>query len=199
MDSVSYKTRSISPAEIKREWLLVVDATDLVLGRMASQVARLIRGKHKTFYTPNIDCGDHVIVIHAEKVRLTGNKRDGKVHVYHTGYPGGQREVTSRRMLDRKAKNRATAFVTPQAPNQVWSMDFVHDSLWNGRSFRLLNILDDYNRQVLHVEEATSLPALRVIHVLEMLRDTYGTLPKAIRTATAPSSSAKSNLLNNGF
>jgi large subunit ribosomal protein L13 len=100
MDSVSYKTRSISPAEIKRDWL-VVDATDLVLGRMASQVASLIRGKHKTFYTPNIDCGDHVIVINAEKVRLTGNKRDDKVHVYHTGYPGGQREVTARRMLER--------------------------------------------------------------------------------------------------
>ena len=93
--------------------------------------------------------------------------------------------------LRRKAKKRLPARVQqpllqPQAPNQVWSMDFVHDSLWNGRSFRLLNILDDYNRQVLHVEVATSLPALRVIRVLEMLRDTYGNLPKAIRTDNGP-------------
>ncbi|MBX3102352.1 MAG: 50S ribosomal protein L13 [Bacteroidetes bacterium] len=100
MDSVSYKTRSISPAEIQREWV-VVDATDLVLGRLASQVASIIRGKHKTFYTPNIDCGDHVIILNAEKVRLTGNKREDKMHVYHTGYPGGQRHVSARRILER--------------------------------------------------------------------------------------------------
>jgi putative transposase len=93
--------------------------------------------------------------------------------------------------LRRKAKKRLPARVKqphlqPQGPNQVWSMDFVHDSLWNGRSFRALNILDDYNRQALHVEIDTSLPALRVIRVLEMLRDTHGTLPKAIRTDNGP-------------
>lgn len=91
MDSLSYKTLSITPDKIERNWVLI-DATDLVLGRMASQVASLLRGKHKTYFSPNLDCGDHVVIINADRVRLTGKKEVQHTFVYHTGYPGGQRE-----------------------------------------------------------------------------------------------------------
>lgn len=79
----------------------MVDAQGEVLGRLASQIARLIRGKHKTNFTPHVDCGDNVIVINAEKVRLTGKKMTDKIYIRHTGYPGGQRFATPRQLLDK--------------------------------------------------------------------------------------------------
>ncbi|MDP6390087.1 MAG: 50S ribosomal protein L13, partial [Alphaproteobacteria bacterium] len=82
------KTYSMKASEIDKKWY-VVDAEGLVLGRMAAIIASTLRGKHKPSYTPHMDCGDHVIVINAEKVALTGNKRDGKIYYWHTGYPGG--------------------------------------------------------------------------------------------------------------
>ncbi|MCL2670956.1 MAG: 50S ribosomal protein L13 [Clostridiales bacterium] len=85
---------------VERSWY-VVDATDLVLGRMSSQVAAILRGKHKPIFTPHVDCGDHVIIVNAGKVRLTGNKLDQKVHVHHTGYPGGLKSITYRRLLEK--------------------------------------------------------------------------------------------------
>jgi len=93
VDTLSYKTVSANKATVSKEWV-VIDATDMVLGRLASTVARIIRGKHKTNYTPHVDCGDNVIVINAEKVQLTGTKMSDKVYVRHTGYPGGQRFQT---------------------------------------------------------------------------------------------------------
>lgn len=90
MDTLSYKTVSANKATANKEWV-VVDATDMVLGRLASAVAKILRGKHKPNFTPHADCGDNVIVINAEKVRLTGNKMSDKVYVSHSGYPGGQR------------------------------------------------------------------------------------------------------------
>ena len=81
---------------------MIIDATDLVLGRMASRVARILRGKHKPSFTPHVDCGDNVIIINATKVRLTGNKLTDKVYVRHTGYPGGQRVRPVREQLKRK-------------------------------------------------------------------------------------------------
>lgn len=86
---MSYKTKSANKATVKKEWLLV-NAEGEVLGRLASKVATLLRGKHKTDFTPHVDGGDHVIIINAEKVRLTGNKMTGKKYFRHTGYPGGQ-------------------------------------------------------------------------------------------------------------
>ena len=100
MDTLSYKTVYQNNATAEKEWL-VVDATNLVLGRLASQIAMRIRGKHKPGYTPNVDCGDNVIVINAEKIRLTGKKLTDKVYVRHTGYPGGQRFRTPRQLLDK--------------------------------------------------------------------------------------------------
>ena len=100
MDTLSYKTVSQNKATVEKEWL-VVDATNAVLGRLASQIAMRIRGKHKPGYTPNVDCGDNVIVINAEKIRLTGKKMNDKVYVRHTGYPGGQRFTTPRQLLEK--------------------------------------------------------------------------------------------------
>ncbi len=92
---------SANEATVVKEWF-VIDATDLVLGRMASRVARILRGKHKPSFTPHVDCGDNVIIINATKVRLTGNKLTDKVYVRHTGYPGGQRFATPKELLARK-------------------------------------------------------------------------------------------------
>jgi len=100
VDTLSYKTISANKENAKKEWLLV-DAENETLGRLASKVAVLIRGKHKTNFTPHADCGDNVIVINAEKVRLSGNKWDDKVYIRHTGYPGGQRELTAKQLLNR--------------------------------------------------------------------------------------------------
>ena len=86
---------------VERSWY-VVDATDMVLGRLSSQVAANLRGKHKPIFTPHVDCGDHVIIINAEKVRLTGKKLDQKKHIHHTGFPGGIKEVTYRTLLETK-------------------------------------------------------------------------------------------------
>jgi large subunit ribosomal protein L13 len=90
VDSLSYKTISANKATVRKEWV-VVDAENQVLGRLSSKVAKLIRGKYKTNFTPHVDCGDNVIVVNAEKIKLTGNKWSDREHVRHTGYPGGQR------------------------------------------------------------------------------------------------------------
>jgi large subunit ribosomal protein L13 len=92
-------TASAKPHEIERRWL-VVDATDQVLGRLATRIATLLRGKHKPLYTPHVDCGDFVVVVNAEKVRLTGRKRDTKTYFRHTGWTGHLRERTAGQLLD---------------------------------------------------------------------------------------------------
>ena len=94
------KTFMAKKAEIKRDWY-VIDATDQTLGRLASKVATVLRGKHKAIYTPNVDCGDYVIVINASKIKLTGNKLDQKVYYNHSGYVGGLRERTAKVMLEK--------------------------------------------------------------------------------------------------
>ena len=100
MNTLSYKTVSINKETAKKEWV-VIDATDQVVGRLASKVAKLIRGKYKPSFTPHVDCGDNVIIINAEKVVFSGNKETDKIYQRYTGYPGGQRETTP-------AKVRAT-------------------------------------------------------------------------------------------
>jgi large subunit ribosomal protein L13 len=100
VNTLSYKTISANKETAQKEWV-VVDAQGEVLGRLASQVARLIRGKHKTNFTPHVDCGDNVIIINADKVRLTGAKMTDKVYTRHTGYPGGQRFTSPRLLLEK--------------------------------------------------------------------------------------------------
>lgn len=98
MDTLSYKTVSANRATVTKEWVLV-DATDVVLGRLASKVAKILRGKNKASYTPHVDCGDNVVIINAEKVRLTGNKLNDKIYLSYSGYPGGQRVQTPSELL----------------------------------------------------------------------------------------------------
>ena len=90
MDTLSYKTVSANRDTVQKEWVLV-DANEMILGRLASVVAIILRGKHKANFTPHVDCGDNVVIINAEKVKLTGKKISDKQYVRHTGYPGGKR------------------------------------------------------------------------------------------------------------
>ncbi len=98
MNTLSYKTVSANKETAKKEWVLV-DADGQALGRLASKVAKLIRGKYKTNFTPHVDCGDNVVVINAEKIQLTGKKWSDKSYIRHTGYPGGQRSLTASEMF----------------------------------------------------------------------------------------------------
>ncbi|HNR48560.1 MAG TPA: 50S ribosomal protein L13 [Bacteroidia bacterium] len=100
MDTLSYKTVSLNAKTAKKEWVLI-DATDLVLGRLSSEVAKILRGKHRPGFTPHVDTGDNVIIINAEKVKLTGNKMEDKVYVRHTGYPGGQRFTSPAKLMEK--------------------------------------------------------------------------------------------------
>ena len=94
------KTFVTKPAEVERKWL-IVDAEGQTLGRLATQIAVLLRGKHKPIYSPSVDCGDYVIVINAEKIAVTGNRLDKKVYYRHSGYPGGLRQINLRDQLER--------------------------------------------------------------------------------------------------
>ena len=98
MDTLSYKTISANKATVTKEWV-IVDATDQTLGRLGAKVAKLLRGKYKPNFTPHVDCGDNVIIINADKVKLTGNKWNDRVYLSYTGYPGGQREMTPARLI----------------------------------------------------------------------------------------------------
>jgi len=93
-----YVTSSAKTSDIEKKWILV-DANGALLGRMASKIAKIIRGKHKTNFTPHMDCGDNVVVINADKIKLSGNKLDQKEYVRHTGYPGGQRVTIAKDLL----------------------------------------------------------------------------------------------------
>ena len=99
----------------------MIDATDAVVGRLASQVAKILRGKNKPSYTPHVDCGDYVIIINAEKVKLTGNKMTDKVYVRHTGYPGGQRFATPADYLRKKPEFVLEKAVKSRCPVPVWA------------------------------------------------------------------------------
>ena len=101
MDTQSYKTVSLNKATVNKEWV-VIDATDLVLGRLASRVALVLRGKNKPGFTPHVDCGDNVIIINAEKVALKGKKMTERVYTHYTGFPGGQRFTTPREILAKR-------------------------------------------------------------------------------------------------
>ncbi len=93
------KTYSMKASELDKQWL-IIDAEGVVLGRMASEVAKILRGKHKPGFTPHMDCGDHVIIINAEKVHLTGKKLKDKIYYKHTGYPGGIKSITAGKILE---------------------------------------------------------------------------------------------------
>ena len=115
MDTLSYKTISANKATVNKEWV-VIDATGQTLGRMASKVAKLLRGKYKPSFTPHVDCGDNVIIINADKVVLTGNKWNDRVYLRYTGYPGGQREATPAVLLEKGADRLVLKVVKGMLP-----------------------------------------------------------------------------------
>lgn len=105
MAELTHATASVKAAEVDKKWILI-DAAGLVVGRLASLVAMRLRGKHKASYTPHVDCGDNVIVINADKVVLTGRKREQKVYHHHTGYPGGIKERSAKAILEGRFPER---------------------------------------------------------------------------------------------
>lgn len=113
------KTYSMKPSEVNKQWF-VIDADGMVLGRMATEIAKILRGKHKAGYTPHVDCGDNVIVINAEKVHLTGRKRTDKVYYWHTGHPGGIKSRTAEQILDgefpERVVHKAVERMVPRGP-----------------------------------------------------------------------------------
>lgn len=116
MDTLSYKTQSENKNTVDKQWV-IVDAEGQTLGRFASRVATLLRGKHKPGFTPHVDCGDNVIVINAAKVRLTGNKWDAKEYIWHTGYPGGQKRMSATDMVKRRPRFLVEAAVKGMLPH----------------------------------------------------------------------------------
>ncbi len=112
------KTYSAKKSDIEREWHLV-DATDQTLGRMASQIATVLRGKHKPYFTPHVDCGDFVVVVNAEKIYVSGNRMEEKLYHRHSGYPGGIKVMTLREMLERKPEQVITEAVRRMLPKNT--------------------------------------------------------------------------------
>lgn len=114
-----FKTYSAKPADAKKEWWLI-DAEGVVVGRLATEIAKILRGKHKPMFTPHIDTGDHIVVINADKVKLTGRKRENKVYYRHTGHPGGIKERTAAFVLDGRFPERvlmkAVERMMPEGP-----------------------------------------------------------------------------------
>ena len=108
MNTLSYKTKTVTPKDTVRKWYLV-DAENQTLGRISSEIAKILQGKNKPSYTPNIDTGDHVVIINAEKVVLTGKKLTDKVYIRHTGYPGGQRFMTPKEAFAKKLNDKIAA------------------------------------------------------------------------------------------
>lgn len=115
MDTQSYKTISANAQTVDKQWV-VIDAEGQVLGRVATRIAAMLRGKHKTNYTPHADCGDNVVVLNAGKIRLTGAKWDQKQYIRHTGYPGGQRVVVAKDMLAKHPERILEAAVKGMLP-----------------------------------------------------------------------------------
>ena len=133
MKALHKSTRSIKPAEVEKDWH-IIDADGLVVGRLAAIIANHLRGKHKPSYTPHVDCGDHVIVINADKVKFTSNKADKKVYYKHTGHPGGIKETTPAKILEGRFPHRvlekAVERMIPRGPLGRDQMRALH--LYNG-------------------------------------------------------------------
>lgn len=122
MDTLSYKTISANKNTVNKAWLLV-DAEGQPLGRLASKVAKILRGKYKPSYTPHADCGDNVVIVNADKVSLSGKKWDAKQYIRYTGYPGGQRVQTAREMMERKPEALVEKAVKGMLPKNKLGAD----------------------------------------------------------------------------
>lgn len=129
-------TDSVKPTNIKKKWLLV-DASNIALGRLATQVAKIIRGKNKPYFTPHVDCGDNVIVKNAEKIKLSGNKWKQKTYIRHTGYPGGQKSLTAEQIFSKNPSvlvERAVKGMLPK--NKLGSLIYRNLRVVNGENHK---------------------------------------------------------------
>jgi len=117
VDQLSYRTISANAKTVEKKWV-VVDASNKILGRLSSQVANILQGKNKTSYTPNVDCGDNVIIINAEKIRLTGKKMTDKVYTRHTGHPGGQRFASPKELMAKDGRKVVEMAVKGMLPKK---------------------------------------------------------------------------------
>ena len=126
MDTLSYKTVSANASTVKKEWILI-DATDEKLGRLAARVAMILRGKHKPDFTPHVDCGDNVVIINAEKIRLTGNKLTDKKYVRHSGYPGGQKIETAKDVMEKDPRRLIERAVRGMLPKNRLGRQIFHN------------------------------------------------------------------------
>ncbi|MBN2890749.1 MAG: 50S ribosomal protein L13 [Bacteroidales bacterium] len=126
MDTLSYKTVSANRETVQKEWILI-DANDMVLGRLASTVAMILRGKHKPSFTPHVDCGDNVVVINAEKVVLTGKKFADKKYIRHTGYPGGMRIETPSDVMSKDPRRLVERAVRGMLPRNRLGRKLFHN------------------------------------------------------------------------
>jgi large subunit ribosomal protein L13 len=124
VDTLSYKTISANKQTVQRDWILI-DAEDQIVGRLATQIANIIRGKNKACFTPHANCGDKVIVINADKVRFTGKKMTDKIYLHHTGHPGGQRETTPAKLLVKKPEEVLTKAVRGMLPGNKLRAQFL--------------------------------------------------------------------------
>lgn len=132
MNTLSYKTESANKATVDKQWVLV-DAEGQILGRLATVVAKLLRGKYKPNYSPHVDCGDNVVIINAEKIALSGNKWDQREYVRHTGYPGGQRFTSARQMMAKKPTAMVEKAVKGMLPkNRLGSQLFRNLRVYQG-------------------------------------------------------------------
>ena len=142
------QTKSLRKEEIKKEWLLI-DAKDIVLGRLATNVSNILRGKHKPTYTPHVDCGDNVVIINAEKIKLTGKKLEDKTYYRHTGYPGGIKETTANKM---KEKNKSDEIIKLAIKRMIPSGPLGRKQLSNCKIYRDSNHKHEaQNPQVLDI------------------------------------------------
>ena len=132
MDTLSYKTVSANKNTVNKEWLLV-DADGQTLGRLASEVAILLRGKHKPNFTPHVDCGDNVVITNAAKINLTGKKWEAKEYIRHTGYPGGQRSLTAQELYDKDPTRLVEKAVKGMLPkNKLGAVLFRNLKVYSG-------------------------------------------------------------------
>jgi len=136
LDSLTYKTISANKATVNKNWV-IVDASGQTLGRMCSKVAKLIRGKYKTDFTPHVDCGDNVIVINSEKIILSGNKWDQKEYIRHTGYPGGQRSLTAKELFAKDPARLVEKSVKGMLPkNKLGAVLFTNLKVYVGENHK---------------------------------------------------------------
>ena len=149
MSHLSYKTVSANSETVNKEWLLV-DAEGQTLGRVASKIASLIRGKHKVDFTPHVDCGDNVVVINAEKVQLSGNKWEAKEYIRHTGYPGGQRSMNASTLLAKHPERLIEKAVKGMLPkNKLGAVIFKNLRVYNDEN----HTQDSQNPELININE----------------------------------------------